>query len=311
MGSRSEPQAPRALITGHDGFTGRYVARELRATGYRVVGLSRIPGDPAGDDRIVVADLLDRNAVRAAVEQARADVVVHLAAISFVAHGDVGAIYNVNVLGTRNLLDALASASHPPRAVVLASSANIYGNTPASPIGEDTIPAPTNDYAVSKLAMEHMARLWADRLPIVTTRPFNYTGVGQSSSFLIPKIVDHFRRRESDIELGNLRVWRDFSDVRSIAKTYVDLVEKAKPDSVFNLCSGRGHSLEEVLDLMSEIAGYRIRVRINPRYMRTNEVQRLVGDGQKLAALTDALPGIPFPETLRWMYSSADAAMQD
>ena len=209
-----------------------------------------------------------------------------------------------------NLLEAIAAASNAPRLVVLASSANVYGNADGGAITEDVKPAPANDYAVSKLAMEHMARLWADRLPIVMTRPFNYTGVGQSASFLIPKIVDHFRRRASDIELGNIRVWRDFSDVRSIAKAYVDLVERARPGAVFNLCSGRGYSLEEVLDLMSEIAGYRIRARVNPDYVRANEVQRLVGNGQRLAAVTDALPGIPFPETLRWMYSCPDPAIQ-
>ena len=308
MASPSNPVRPRALLTGHDGFTGRYVARELEAAGYEVFGLSRAAGE--GQAAVLNADLMDGEALGKVVDAVGADVVVHLAAIAFVAHGNVDSIYQVNVLGTRHLLEALAAASTTPRLVVLASSANIYGNAGGTAIAEDVNPAPANDYAVSKLAMEHMARLWADRLPIVMTRPFNYTGVGQSTSFLIPKIVDHFRRGASDIELGNIRVWRDFSDVRSIAKAYVDLVEKAEPGSVFNLCSGRGHSLEEVLDLMGEIAGYRIRVRVNPGFVRANEVQRLVGDGQRLAAVTDALPGIPFPETLRWMYSSADPDIQ-
>lgn len=303
MASPSKPGRPRALLTGHDGFTGRYVAHELEAAGYEVFGLSREAGE--GQSSVVNADLMDGEALRGVVDAVRADVVIHLAAIAFVAHGNADSIYQVNVLGTRHLLEALAGASKTPRLVVLASSANVYGNAAGGAISETVDPSPANDYAVSKLAMEHMARLWADRLPIVVTRPFNYTGVGQSTSFLVPKIVDHFRRGASDIELGNIRVWRDFSDVRSIAKAYTDLVEKAEPGSVFNLCSGRGHSLEEVLELMGEIAGYRIRVSVNPNYVRANEVQRLVGDGRRLATISDALPGIPFPETLRWMYSSA------
>lgn len=301
MGSRSEPDAPRALITGHDGFTGRYVAREMRAAGYRVFGLSHTPTGTGGE--AFVADLQDRAAVRDVVDHARADVVVHLAAIAFVAHGDADALYKVNVLGTRTLLEALAQAAHAPRVVVLASSANVYGNTTADRLGEDTAPAPANDYAVSKLAMEYMARLWMDRLPIVITRPFNYTGVGQGSQFLIPKIVGHFRRREAEIELGNVHVWRDFSDVRMVAAAYRGLVEAAPAGNVYNICSGQAHSLEDVLDMMARIAGYRIVVRVNPAFVRDSEVIRLVGDNRLLLGVTGGLRHVCLEETLRWMYA--------
>jgi nucleoside-diphosphate-sugar epimerase len=297
----SEDARPRALITGHDGFTGRYVARELEAAGYRVIGLSHSASEDADT---ITADLLDRDSIKAAVAQARADVVVHLAAISFVAHGNVEALYNVNLVGTRNLLDALTCAGHPPRVVILASSANVYGNAAIEPITEDTPPEPANDYAVSKLAMEYMARLWMDRLPIVITRPFNYTGVGQAPQFLIPKIVGHFRRREPEIELGNIRVWRDFSDVRDIARAYAALVAAAPGAGVYNLCSGVSHSLEEVLEMMEGIAGYRIAIRINPDFVRSGEVVRLVGSRQRLTDVIGTGAPIPLIDTLRWMYSA-------
>jgi nucleoside-diphosphate-sugar epimerase len=242
-------------------------------------------------------------AVRRAVGEARADAVVHLAAISFVAHGDADEIYRTNIVGTRNLLEALAAAGHEPRSVVLASSANIYGNAEVEPVEEAARPAPANDYAVSKLAMEQMARLWTEHLPITLVRPFNYTGVGQSENFLVPKIVAHFRRGAKSIELGNTDIARDFSDVRDIARAYAAVVAKAPAGITVNFCSGVAHSLDDVLGMMVRIAGYGIEVRVNPAFVRGNEVKRLVGSNARLRELAGFAPSIPLEETLRWMYS--------
>lgn len=301
MASRSDKL--RTLLTGCHGFTGRYVAAELEAAGHEVIGLAHDSDPPA--DGVLRANLLDRAAVRRVVGEARADAVVHLAAIAFVAHGDVDEIYRTNIVGTRNLLAALADADHKPRSVVLASSANIYGNAEVEPIDEDTPAAPANDYAVSKLAMEQMARLWLDRLPITIVRPFNYTGVGQSESFLVPKIVSHFRRGERVIELGNTDVARDFSDVRDVAHAYAAIVAKAPRGIAVNCCSGAAHSLDEVLAMMAKLAGYAIEVRVNPAFVRANEVKRLVGSNARLRALTGFAPSIPLEETLNWMYESS------
>ena len=299
MASRSD--RPRALLTGCHGFTGRYVAAELEAAGYAIIGLAH-DGDPPREG-VLRANLLDREAVQRAVAEARADAVVHLAAISFVAHGDADEIYRTNVVGTRNLLEALAASDHRPRSVVLASSANIYGNAEVEPITEDTPPAPANDYAVSKLAMECMARLWMDHLPVTLVRPFNYTGVGQGEQFLIPKIVAHFRRGERVVELGNIDVARDFSDVRDVARAYAAIVKKAPAGATVNICSGVAHSLGDVLDVLTKIAGYAIEVRVNPAFVRGNEVKRLVGSNARLQALAGFAPAIPLAETLRWMYA--------
>jgi nucleoside-diphosphate-sugar epimerase len=290
-----------ALITGLDGFTGHYLKAELEAAGWQVfgMGMQERPDDPTYRQ----VDLSDVEGLRAWVEVVQPDVVAHLAAISFVAHGDVEAIYRTNVVGTRNLLAALAGLEKRPKAVLLPSSGTIYGNAVVEVMDESMPPAPTNDYAVSKLAMEYMARLWLDRLPIVIARPFNYTGVGQGESFLLPKIVAHFRRRAAVIELGNLDVWRDFSDVRTVARVYRQLMETAPAGEVFNVCSGSVHSLREVLAMMAEIAGYAIEVRVNPAFVRANEVRRLQGDCSKLTRQVGALPAIPLKETLRWMYA--------
>jgi GDP-6-deoxy-D-talose 4-dehydrogenase len=301
----AEARRGHVLLTGSSGFTGAYVRAELESAGWRVTGLAHAPSPRHGEAELVV-DLLDRPALIDAVATLQPTAVIHLAAIANVAHEDVDAIYQCNVIGTRHLLEALAALPHAPARVILASSANIYGNATVEPIGEDTPPAPANDYAVSKLAMEYLARLWLDRLPIAIVRPFNYTGVGQSASFLIPKIVGHFHRHEDSIALGNLDVWREFQDVRTIAACYRRLLETDVPTgSMLNLCSGQAWSLREVLEMMARIAGYRIDVRNDPGLVRTNEVRRLRGDPARLTRILGTLPLIAFEDTLRWMYRSA------
>jgi nucleoside-diphosphate-sugar epimerase len=305
MAGQSEPregEGKRALITGLRGFTGYYMARELSAAGYQVYGTA-LPGDAAGPD-VFAVDLLDRASVAAAVEQVRPDVVVHLAGIAFVAHNDADQMYRVNVAGTRNLLEALAACSHTPSSVLLASSANIYGNAQVAVIDESVAPSPANDYAVSKLAMEYMARLWMDKLPITIARPFNYTGVGQSENFLLPKIVSHFRKGAARIELGNLAIARDFSDVRMVAQCYRRLLAAAPSGEAFNVCSGHAHSLESLIDTMSDIAGYRIDVQVNPAFVRANDVLTLTGSNAKLAGAIGKITPTPLVETLRWMYTA-------
>jgi len=297
-----EGTGKRALITGLRGFTGHYMAQELTAAGYRVFG-TVMAGETGGPD-IYTLDLCDRAAVTDMIEEVQPDVVVHLAGIAFVAHANVELIYRVNILGARNLLEALAGARHQPSAVLLASSANIYGNANVAVIDESVPPAPSNDYGVSKLAMEHMAQLWSDRLPIVIARPFNYTGVGQDENFLLPKIVAHFRKGARGIELGNLAIARDFSDVRMVATAYRRLLALSPAGQAFNVCSGRAHSLADVIGTMSAIAGYDIDVRVNPAFVRAREVLTLVGSNDKLTSVIGQIEPAPLADTLRWMYEA-------
>ena len=279
----------RVLVTGLRGFTGRHLQPALEQRGWQVLGLQ--------------ADLNDSAALADAVAQSKPHAVIHLAAIAFVGHGDAEAFYRTNLLGTRNLLAALAQQSEPPTRVILASSANIYGNQAAGTLDETTPPQPANDYAVSKLAMEYMARLWAEQLPITIVRPFNYTGAGQSEQFLLPKIVAHYQRRAATMELGNLDVWRDFSDVRAVADAYCALLDA--PDAAgatVNICSGQSHSLREVIAMVEQLSGHTLQVQVNPAFVRANEVKTLQGDPTRLRALigTD-WRSPPLQDTLRWM----------
>ena len=288
----------RILLTGADGFTGRFFSAQAVASGYEVLPL--------------LADLTDCDALQKQVLQNAPDVVVHLAAISFVGHADDNAFYAVNVVGTTNLLAALAALPKRPRQVLLASSANIYGNSEASPITEDQPPAPVNHYAMSKLAMEHMARTYADRLPLVITRPFNYTGPGQAVNFVMPKLVEHFARRAPSISLGNLHVEREFNDVRMVCRAYLQLLQHGEPDQTYNVCSGRPYALQYVIDELTRITGHHIKVEVNPAFVRANEVHRLCGSPAKLQALLAAhgakLDNPPLEDTLRRMLAAAGAS---
>lgn len=295
-------EGKRALVTGVSGFTGGYVVDELRRAGYRVFGTVRAD-QPAGIDQFAV-DLCNGPAVTAMMAEVLPDVVVHLAGISFVAHADFDVIYRVNITATRNLLAALDAAPYRCAKVLLASSANIYGNADVGLIPETQPPAPVNDYAVSKLAMEYMARLWMDRLPIVIVRPFNYTGRGQDERFLLPKMVGHFRRRAPMIELGQLAIARDFSDVRTVAACYRGLLDAGQPGEVYNICSGQSVSLQAALDMLAEIAGYRIDVQVNPAFVRANDVMTLAGDNTRLRAAVGDIAPVPLATTLRWMYEA-------
>lgn len=282
------------LLTGTSGFTGRHFMDAATRAGHTVVPL--------------LAELTNPAQVKAEVAQAQPDAVVHLAAISYVAHEDASALYAVNTVGTTHLLDAVAALRHAPRCVLLASSANVYGNCNHSPIAETQAPAPVNHYAMSKLAMEHMARTYADRLPLIITRPFNYTGPGQAPQFVIPKLVDHYARKAPHIDLGNIHVQREFNDVRMVCEAYLALLSQGKAGEVYNICTGQPYTLQQVMDALTGITGHRLEVRVNPELVRATEVHRLCGDPGKLQAVTGLDPSrYGLPDTLHTMLEQCRA----
>lgn len=306
VASRSDmsSQQGRVLVTGLTGFTGDHLVAALERAGYEVYGTVRI-GEPTGPTRHV-AELTDRAALLAVIDAVRPHHVIHLAAVSFVVHDDVEDIYRTNIVGTRNLLSALAvsSVASTLGTVLLVSSANIYGNSDVASLDEDQPPRPANDYAVSKAAMEQMAALWADRLPLTLVRPFNYTGVGQSRQFLIPKIVDAFVRRAPTLELGNLDVYRDFSDVRDVVEVYVRLLPLS-PRTTLNVCSEQVHTLREIIEMTSNLAAHALNIRVNSQFVRANEVRVLRGSAARLRNLMPSWQPRPLRDTLAWMLASA------
>jgi nucleoside-diphosphate-sugar epimerase len=234
----------------------------------------------------------------------RPDYIVHLAAISFVAHNDPLDFYRVNVLGTLNLLQACADVGHTPRKVLVASSANVYGNVTSEAIDESFPVAPVNHYAASKASMESLVRTWFDRLPLLIVRPFNYTGRGQTTNFLVPKIVEHFARREPEISLGNIDVARDFSDVRYVVRAYEALLDSGAVGETVNVCTGQPYTLLEILAMASEITGHELEIRVNPAFVRQTDVKMLAGSPAKLRKLVPEVEAIGFRDTLQWMLAA-------
>lgn len=297
----------RILVTGAEGFAGLYVARMLFSRGHTVIGLTRRQQDWLNADVAAwhTADLTDLHALLTVIGEVRPDAVIHLAAVSFVGHRDVGEIYASNILGTRNLLEALSAHGLSGKAVIV-SSANIYGNRTPGPLHEGLQPDPRSDYALSKLACEHLAAMYADRINSLVVRPFNYTGVGQSDQFIVPKIIAHTSKRAPMIELGNISVARDFSDVRFFAEAVARLIEiDHVPGMVVNICSGRAVTLSELLDLVARISGHTLAVRTNSDLVRSQEVERLWGDDTKLQSLIGPIAGPPLDETIAWMLREA------
>lgn len=275
------------LITGADGFTGQHVIHAASTAGYECHALT--------------SNLTDAPAIHNEISTIVPTHVIHLAAISAVTHADQLETYHVNVLGTLHLLDALRTLPQKPEKIILASSANIYGNTEIDPISEDICPAPVNHYAMSKLAMEHMTSTYCKELPIVFTRPFNYTGVGHDERFVIPKIIRHFAQQAHTIELGNIDVEREFNDVRTVCDIYLKLLEMGEIGERYNVCSGQPIKLRDVINTLIAITGHSITVEVNPAFVRPNEIQRLSGSPTKLEKVIGTIQHRSLQETLSWM----------
>lgn len=276
----------RIFVTGANGFTGRYLVAELQRRGHQVIAFE--------------GDVTEGDVIRDALAAARPDRIIHLAAIAFIASDDFTAFYKVNQIGTLTLLAAVADIV-PEAAILIASSANVYGISMGGYLNESTPPDPANHYAISKLAMELGARLWSDRLKITITRPFNYTGLGQGEMFLIPKIVAHFRSRAPVIRLGNMEVRRDFGDVRSVVDAYASLSIAPPPEPVVNICTGQVWSVHEILAMATRLTGHRIEGVVDPRFVRRNEVPVLAGDAGRLQKILPYWRSYTLEETLTWM----------
>ena len=282
------------LVTGASGFTGKHLQFVAMAHGLRVVCLT--------------SDVRDMDALKAEIAPTDPAYVVHLAGISNTQCEDRRLLQEVNVQGTHNLLQALVDTGKTPQRVLLASSVLVYGSSPTSPVTEDHDLVPFNPYAASKIDMEAAASKFSSRLPVCVVRPFNYSGVGQSTSFLIPKLVDHFANKRKTIELGNIDVRREFNDVRYVCEVYVRLLLADRCDRVYNVCCGRAYTIKDVLRTLETTTGHKILVEINPNFVRANDIMFLYGSTERLEATigSQLSSGDMLREMLAWMVDRCD-----
>ena len=284
------------LITGLSGFTGKFVGELFEAADYNIAGLDNVA--VPDQKNIIACDLLDKNAVKNVVNDISPIGVIHLAGISFPAHEPASDFYEINTIGTCNLLDAIVSLPYKIQKLIVASSANVYGDTNVDLISEDTPCNPVNHYSASKLAMEYLVKTYDRKIPTIIVRPFNYTGPTQRVEFLVPKIVHHFKEKKSEIRLGNLDVEKDFLDVRDVSRAYFELFQSEFDSEVFNICSGRVSSIRNVLQIMSELTGLHIEVFVDKKFIRANEIPTMKGNNQKLVEWLNFKPSLSLRDTL-------------
>lgn len=289
----------KVLITGVDSFTGIHLSSNLEKFGFDVYGTSLFESS----EKKYQCDITIQDDIKKVLENVKPDYLIHLSGVSFAAHGDNLDFYKVNTIGTTNILDTLIELGQKPSKVILASSATVYGNLGLTVLEESLCPKPANHYGASKYAMECLASSYFDKLSIIITRPFNYTGVGQTEYFLIPKIIKHYKERKETIELGNLDVSREFNDVSFVCDIYNQLLKSDINSEVVNICSGFGIKLLDVIEMMNEIAGYKIKVHVNPDFVRRDEIKTLTGSTKKLFDIIGEVKQKEFQEILRTMYN--------
>ncbi len=294
-GSRSK----KVLITGINGFTGIHLEKHLASNGFDVYGTVL---DTPKQKNHLQCDITKKAQVDKVISSVKPDYLIHIAAISFAAEKNSSLIYDVNVIGTENILQSLIDNGIIPQKTILASSATVYGNQGKEVLDESMCPRPVSHYGCSKLAMEHMAANYFDKIDIIITRPFNYTGIGQEKHFLIPKIVDHFKKRKREIELGNIDVAREFNDVEYVVDIYQKLLQSKTKSSVVNISTNNPVKLLDVLKIMEELAGYKIEIKINPAFIRQNEIASLAGSTEKLKSIIPISISHNLKRTLKRMY---------
>jgi GDP-4-dehydro-6-deoxy-D-mannose reductase len=306
----------RVLITGFTGFVGSHLADYLVARGdVEVFGMHRWRSRMENVEHLgtrvhrVECDLHDAAATRRVLRDVRPDRIFHLAAQSYVPTSWLipGETLTGNVMGEVNLFEGIRDLDLPAR-VHIAGSSEEYGLVLPDevPIREDSPLRPLSPYGVSKVTQDLLAyQYWKSYgLHVVRTRGFNHTGPRRGEVF----VSSNFSRQIAEIEkglrepvvrVGNLDSIRDFTDVRDMVRAYWLALERGEPGEVYNVCSGRGYSAHQVLDILLGLSAVRVEIRQDPARMRPSDVTLLVGDYSKFRSITGWEPTIPFEVTLK------------
>jgi len=316
----------RALVTGVSGFVGGHLAEHLVAEGDVVAGLSASGQWPeglahlAGSVRLERCDLGDAAGAGLAdlLARKRPEVVYHLAAQANpqASVADPRGTWALNLGGTLNLLEAVKASGLKPR-VVLVGSGVCYGNPAPEfmPVSESCPLRPNNPYAASKAAADLLGvqHYLAHGTDVVMARPFNHAGPRQSSAYVLSALARQVAEveagRKPRVEVGNLDVVRDFTDVRDVARGYRLLALRGAPGEIYNLGTGRGTRLADALASLAARAGRPVEVHVDPARVRPVDQPLLVADPSKLRAATGWGPLISTEQTLADMLDGWRAAV--
>jgi GDP-4-dehydro-6-deoxy-D-mannose reductase len=289
----------RVAVTGSSGFVGSHLVPYLRSHGDDVVTIDRTGTPPV--------DVTDAAEVREVLWATRPEAVYHLAALSHVGRSwdAPEAVFRINAVGALNVLRACTDAG--VERVLVAGSADVYGVVGPEdlPLTEESPIRPVTPYGASKAAADVLAlqTYLGDRLGTLRVRAFNHTGPGQSASMLVPGLAQRIADAElaagSKVKVGRLDVVRDLCDVRDVVRAYRLLVERGTPGEAYNVCSGRGVSVQDVADTMLSMSDAPLELVVDPELVRPVDVPRLVGNPAKLRGATGWEPEIPLERTLR------------
>jgi GDP-4-dehydro-6-deoxy-D-mannose reductase len=298
----------RVLVTGAAGFAGRHLMAEIRASGHEALGFDLPPSAPlsAGSPHYA-GDVRDLRQIESVLAETQPDACIHLAGIAFVPTGwtEPQLVFSVNTMGTLNVLEAVRKCCAATR-LVMVTSAEIYGaSMDDRPISEETPTHPESLYAVSKLAADQMALLYAKRygMAVLTARPANHIGPGQAPEFVCSSFAKQLAEiraglRSNILNVGNLDSERCFLDVRDVARAYRLLAERGQPGKAYNIASSDRIPVKTVLDILCEEAGLSPERRMLPELYRPTDRSALF-DTSRIRKDVGWQPAIPLRQTLR------------
>lgn len=308
--------ALRVAVTGVDGFVGRHVARALTSRGHRVIGLAR---SPIEDRRL--RDILDEEVVADLTQgwpaSVEADAVIHLAGLSAVgaSFGSPQSYIETNSRMMTHMGEYLIDAGADATRVVVVSSGSVYASDSGVVRNEHSRTSASSPYAVSKLLIESQAEYYAARgLDMIVARPFNHIGPGQGPGFLLPDLARKIMEDQGEpLAVGDLSTRRDYTDVRDVARAYVDVVEAPRLEGrLLNICSGRSTSGHELLRLLARSLGVaEPETYIDPARRRPVDAADIVGDASELGRQVGWFPRISIADSVADFVNDTTGQGQD
>ena len=247
-------------------------------------------------------DLGSVSSIISCIDYHKPEVVINFAAISVTTGFSRREFFETNFQIGANIINALTQSKWRPHKVIFPSSSHIYGNINCEQISEETQSLPVTPYGKVKQMLEDLIYFYSEDLNIITTRPFNYTGIGQRvENFFIPKVVNAATKQVKVLMIGNLEVKRDFSDVRDISRMYFELVVNDNRAKAYNFCSGRSYSLDFLVEEVQRLSGHRFTLKLDSNLARTNEVMVHGGDFKRFSDEFNFQHKFSIQDTISWM----------